>query len=83
MRRHVSAVVAVAFVLALCAVPSTARGEPILINIASGFADFTFGTGGTVSVNSCTEAHSPTPPPILDAIEAGVGSWRSALPPGL
>ena len=46
MPRHVSRVVAAALAIAVWAIPSTARGEPILINIGSGFADFTFGRGG-------------------------------------
>jgi hypothetical protein len=50
MPRHVSKVVALALAIAAWATPSTARGEPILINIGSGFADFTFGVGGTVNI---------------------------------
>ena len=50
MPRHVSKVVVLAMVIAVWAVPATARGEPILINIGSGFADFTFGVGGTINI---------------------------------
>jgi hypothetical protein len=50
MPRHVSKVVVAVLALAMWATPATARGEPILINIGSGFADFTFGVGGTVNI---------------------------------
>jgi PEP-CTERM motif len=50
MPRHVSKVVVLATVIAVWAMPATARGEPILINIASGFADFTFGMGGPINI---------------------------------
>ena len=50
MPRHVSKVVAAAIAVAVWVVPGTARGEPILINIGSGFADFTFGVGGTINI---------------------------------
>jgi hypothetical protein len=50
MRRHVVRVVAAAFVLATCVAPGAAHGEPILITVGSGFADFTFGAGGSVNI---------------------------------
>ena len=50
MPRHVSRVAAAALAIAVWAIPTTARGEPILINIASGFADFTFGVGGSINI---------------------------------
>lgn len=50
MPRHVSSVVAAVFAIAMWAMPTSASGEPILINIASGFADFTFGAGGAINI---------------------------------
>ena len=50
MPRHVSKVVAATIAVAVWVVPGTARGEPILINVGSGFADFTFGVGGTINI---------------------------------
>ena len=50
MPRHVLKVAAMAIAIVVCVLPGTARGEPILINIGSGFADFTFGMGGTINI---------------------------------
>jgi hypothetical protein len=50
MPRHVSKVAAVALAIAVWAMPGTARADPILINIGSGFADFTFGVGGAINI---------------------------------
>jgi hypothetical protein len=50
MPRHVSKVAAAALAILVWAMPSTVRADPILINIGSGFADFTFGVGGAINI---------------------------------
>ena len=47
---HVWRVFAAILAIAMWVTPSTVRGEPILINVGSGFADFTFGVGGTINI---------------------------------